>query len=165
MSRRIDAEHAPRLTMQRVMKRFLVVLLTACFGVAFAEPVSVTLEFPQGLSVGKVPVTANLSGLEGARVSVAVDPGNGYKVAEVELQDGKGELELQGLSDNSLVTVKVRRGGGNYASSQVYREGTPLEFVMEDVRSRAAAPWPLLPWAIGMVLLGLLAIRGVRAAF
>ncbi|NJK46791.1 MAG: hypothetical protein HC933_23315 [Pleurocapsa sp. SU_196_0] len=148
-----------------MMKRFLVVLLSACLGVAFAEPVSVTLEFPQGLSVGKVPVMANLSGLEGARVSVAVDPGNGYQVAEVQLQDGKGELVLDGVSSSALVTVKVRRSGGNYASSQVYKDGAPLEFVMEDVRSRAAAPWPLLPWAIGMVILGLLAIRGVRAAF
>jgi hypothetical protein len=143
------------------MIRLLALLISLFATVALAEPVSVQLSLPSGLTAGKVPVSANLSALGDAKVSVAVDPGNGLEVKEVTLdKDGKGELELLGVSPATLVTLKVAQGGRNYAQTLRYQNQTSLNFVMDNVLSRRAGPLPLIPWAIGIIILGLLAIRG-----
>jgi hypothetical protein len=136
-----------------------------CFGVAMAEPVSVRVEFPEGLSAGKVPVSANVTGVQNVEVKVAVDPGNGFAVSEATLKEGRGELELEGVSRAALVTVKVEVGGANYASTQAYNNQTSLEFVMNEPRSRTSNVVPLIGWAIGIVVLGLIALRGASAVF
>jgi hypothetical protein len=147
------------------MKRLLAMVLVVGLGVALAEPVSVRVDFPEGLGAGKVPVAANVTGVQNAEVKVAVDPGNGYPVSEAMLENGRGELELQGLSRAALVTVKVEVGGTNYASTQAYDNQTSLEFVMNEPRSRTSNVVPLIGWAIGIVVLGLLALRGASAVF
>ena len=151
--------------MRAVMKRLLGLFLVLGLGVALAEPVSVRLELPNGLMAGKVPVSAAVSGIEGAKVSVAVDPGNGLATREVTLDSGKGELELEGVSPAALVTVKVEQGGKNYAETQAYRDQRALEFVMSEPRSRASLQYPLLLWAGLIVVLGLIALRGKTSVF
>ena len=148
------------------MKRFLILVLTLLLGSALAEPVSVQLELPAGLKAGDVPVTASVAGLEGAKLSVAVDPGDGLAAREVALDNGyKGVLKLDGISEAAQVTVKLRQGGRNFAATQLYTGQNQLTFVMEEPRSRVSAPYSLLPWLGLIVVLGFLAIRGAQSAF
>jgi hypothetical protein len=150
------------------MKRLLALIAVLFSAVALAaEPVSVTVNFPAGLTAGKVPVTATGTGLlPDARISVAVDPGSGLEVQEVTLdKDNRGELELLGVSQAAIVTVKVHQAGRNYALTKFYGNQQTLTFTMDDERSRAALPSPLILWGLAMLVLGAMAIRGQQKAF
>ncbi len=150
------------------MKRLLSLLAVLLTPLALAaDPVQVNVSFPAGLTAGKVPVTATGTGLlPDAKVSVAVDPGNGLEVKEVLLdKSGKGELELLGVSNSAIVTVKVHQAGSNYAQTEFYASRPSIAFNMTDVRSRQTNYYPLLLWGAGILLLGGLAIRGTQKAF
>jgi hypothetical protein len=149
------------------MKRLFALLAVLLSAVALAEPVTVNVAFPAGLTAGKVPVQATGSGLlPDARISVAVDPGNGLEVKEVTLdKDGRGELELLGVSPSAIVTVKVHQAGRNYALTEFYGGRQNLTFTMEEERSRAALPSPLILWGLAALVIGMMAIRGQQKAF
>ena len=150
------------------MKRFLTVVVTLLIPLALAaDPVQVSVSFPAGLTAGKVPVTATGTGLlADAKVSVAVDPGNGLEVKEVLLdKSGNGELELTGVSKSAIVTVKVNQAGSNYAQTEFYGQRPSIAFNMTEVRSRQTNYYPLLLWGAGILVLGAMAIRGSQKAF
>ena len=150
------------------MKRLLSLLATLLTPLALAaDPVQVNVAFPSGLTAGKVPVSATGTGLlPDAKVSVAVDPGNGLEVKEVLLDKaGNGELELQGVSTSAIVTVKVHQAGGNYAQTEFYAQRSTIAFNMADVRSRQTNYYPLLLWGAGILVLGAMAVRGSQKAF
>ena len=150
------------------MKRLLSLLTMLLTPLALAaDPVQVNVSFPAGLTAGKVPVTANGTGLlPDAKISVAVDPGNGLEVKEVLLdKTGRGELELLGVSKSAIVTVKVHQAGSNYAQTEFYAERPSIAFNMTDVRSRQTNYYPLVLWGAGILLLGAMAIRGTQKAF
>jgi len=153
--------------MQR-MKRLLSLLAMLLTPLALAaDPVQVNVSFPAGLTAGKVPVSATGTGLlPDAKISVAVDPGNGLEVKEVLLdKDGKGALELQGVSTSAIVTVKVNQAGGNYAQTEFYAQRPSIAFTMTSERSRQTNYYPLLLWGAGILVLGAMAIRGSQKAF
>lgn len=150
------------------MKRFLSLLAMLLTPLALAaDPVQVNVSFPAGLTAGKVPVTATSTGLlPDAKVSVAVDPGNGLEVKEVMLdKDGRGELELRGVSTSAIVTVKVHQVGRNYAQTEFYAQRPSIQFTMTSERSRQTNYYPLLLWGAGILVLGGIAIRGQSKAF
>lgn len=150
------------------MKRLLTLLVMLLTPLALAaDPVQVSVSFPAGLTAGKVPVTAIGTGLlPDAKVSVAVDPGNGLEVKEVLLdKDGRGELELIGAAQTAIVTVKVNQAGRNYAQTEFYAQRPTIAFAMGSERSRETNYYPLLLWGAGILLLGSMAIRGSQKAF
>jgi hypothetical protein len=158
----------------KFMKRFLTIILIMLSSAALAAPLQVTLSMAPGFNTGKIDVTgqANADASYGnAEVYLAVDPSGNLPVQEIKLgkvgQGLKGTLDLPGLGGAPILTLRVRNGTSNYAASQVGQVGATLAtFDLEAPLTQARTPigW-LLVWGACISVLGLLALRGGKAAF
>jgi hypothetical protein len=102
---------------------------------------------------------------------LVVDPSGNLPVQEVNLGKAggtlKGTLDIPGLGGAPTLTLRVRNGTSNYAATQIGQVGaTQAVFDLEAPLTQARTPigWMLL-WGVGIGILGLLALRGGKAAF
>ncbi len=159
-----------------LMKQFLITVMVLGFSaVALAAPITVAVQMPAGLQVGKNMVTAQVqadAALNGAMVSVAVDPGNNQAVEEVVLgkigdAEFKGEVMLKSINTSPSVTVKITQPDARYAATQVLAAGsTSAQFTLEEPRSQNRTPGLLVALVfIAFAGLGAMALRGQKTAF
>ncbi len=157
------------------MKRLLTIVLMVLLSTALATPLQVTLNMAPAFNKGKLEVTGQVAGADAsyanAEVYLAVDPSGNLPVQEIKLgranQNLKGTFDLPGLGGAPTLTLRVRNGSSNYAATQVGQVGaTQATFNLEAPLTQGRTPvgW-LLVWGACIAVLGMLALRGGKAAF
>jgi hypothetical protein len=161
------------------MKRFLTALLTVLLATlssaALAAPLQVAISMTPGFNKGKLEVAGQVGNADvsyaNAEVFLVVDPSGNLPVQEVNLGKVsaglKGTLELPGLGAAPTLTLRVRNGTANYAATQIGQIGaTQAVFDLEAPLTQGRTPigWMLI-WGACIAVLGLLALRGGKAAF
>lgn len=163
------------------MKRTLLILALAvtALGWASAAPLTVKLQFPQGLSAGKeAPVTATVEGdgaksVQGAPLSVIFDERQNSITQQIDLGTIGGKLEGKFTPNQGpyRITVRFRSNGRNYAfaadQDQLFTLPLPsgevgVNFDTGSPNSGSRLPVALLGWFVGAIALGFVALRGAR---
>lgn len=166
------------------MKRILCALALAVtsLGWASAAPLTVKLQFPQGLTPGKeAPITATVEGdgaksVQGAPLSVIFDERQNSVTQQIDLGNIGGKLEGKFTPGNGpyRITVRFRANARNYAFAadrdQLFSLPLPsgevgVNFDTGNPNSGSRLPVALIPWFLGAIALGLVALRSRQFLF
>lgn len=166
------------------MKRivYLLALAATSLGWAAASPLAVKLQFPQGLTPGQQSrITATVEGvdansLQGAPLSVIFDERQNSVAQQIELGTIGGKLEGKFTPGAGpyRITVRFRANGRNYAfaadQDQLFTLPLPsgevgVTFDTGNPNTGSRLPIGLIPWFLGAIALGLVALRSRQFLF
>jgi hypothetical protein len=166
------------------MKRILLILALAIStsGLASAAPVSVKLQFPQGLTAGKEStITATVDGegassIQGAPLAVIFDGRQNSVTQQIDLGTVGGKLQGKFTPTEGpyRVSVRFKANGRNYAFAadrdQLFTLPLPsgevgVNFDTGNPVNGFRLPIALIGWFLGAMALCLVALRSKQFLF
>jgi hypothetical protein len=157
------------------MKAFytLLTVLALSFVPALAAQITLTTSGP--LKAGQeTTITANVtdvSGLEGAVLSVIIDGAQDSEAQQLELGkigDPKLEATIKPLSDVVHLTVRYSKNGKNYANVANIEDLKTNTYEFRFDREASRASTPIIQYSVWLLIfaaLGAYALRHVKSAF